>query len=137
MSGASLYSQRLQVYAVCLALSLGGCAHTKPIGQSMVALGALLVGLGTLDAAGVLGSECSHGRTPDGESLSSCSGNGVTPHADAVNILGIAFGAALGHVSALVLLSRKGTRAGERHYGRHQECVCFHSHPHLPPQPHF
>jgi hypothetical protein len=70
-----------------------GCAHTKPIGQSFVALGALIVGLGTLDAAGVLGSKCTHTRTPEGEPLDSCSGNSVAPQP--VNVVGIALGAAL------------------------------------------
>lgn len=86
-------SYRLQVYA-CLLVSLtSGCAHTKPIGQSFVALGALIVGLGTLDAAGVLGSKCTHTRTPEGEPLDSCSGNSVAPQP--VNVIGIALGAAL------------------------------------------
>ena len=106
-------SLRLQVYALSLALPLvsSGCAHTKPIGQSLVALGALVVGLGTLDAVGVIGSKCSHSATPNGEGVESCSGNGVTPHPNAVNILGIAFGAALiGGGVALWTADSQGTQ---------------------------
>lgn len=88
-------ARRFQAYVLCLALVLSGCAHTKPVGQALVALGALIAGLGTLDAIGVLGDECKQTRTPEGASVASCSGSGVTPQPDALNVLGIALGAAM------------------------------------------
>jgi hypothetical protein len=74
--------------------SLTGCAHTKSLGQSFVALGALVLGLSTLDAAGVLGSDCAQQYPPNGgDPVYSCSGDGVVPHS--VDIVGLALGAGL------------------------------------------
>lgn len=86
--------------ALICALLLSGCAHTKPAGQALVALGAITLGFGALDAAGVLGSDCSTSAPTGGEAVTSCAGNGVVPQA--VDILSIGIGAGL--VAAGVVL---------------------------------
>lgn len=86
--------------AFLFAMLLSSCAHTKPTGQALVAIGALTLGFGALDAAGVLGSDC-HTSTPiDSEAVSSCGGDGVVPQE--VDVLSIGIGAGL--VAAGVLL---------------------------------
>jgi hypothetical protein len=80
-----------------------GCAHTAPAGKALVALGALTLGFGVLDAAGVLGSDCDEQRPMTGEAITSCSGNGIVPHA--VDWMTIGAGAGLAAAGAVLWTS--------------------------------
>lgn len=94
--GASLQASAGLLCAVLLL----SCAHTNPAGQALVAIGALTLGFGALDAAGVLGSDCRTSAPTGGEAVSSCGGDGIVPQE--VDILSIGIGAGL--VAAGVVL---------------------------------
>lgn len=92
-------SMRAGAALLCAAL-LSSCAHTKPAGQALVAIGALTLGFGALDAAGVLGSDCRTSAPIGGEAVSSCGGDGIV--SQEVDVLSIGIGAGL--VAAGVVL---------------------------------
>ena len=96
--------------ALICVLWLCSCAHTKPAGQALVAIGAITLGFGALDAAGVLGSDCSASAPTGAATETSCAGNGVVPHA--VDLLSIGIGAGL--VAAGVVLWTQDSSAAPK-----------------------